>query len=89
VAFLEYQLSRPYRDHMHLRENDSEQRWLFKTAKNTAPHAQLEEEIHSLRRKLEQMVFEGRPMTSDAVIELSSILDSKINEYMNKTKKER
>jgi hypothetical protein len=88
MAFLEYQLN-PYRNHMHLRENDSDQRWLVKTTKKTNPHALLEEEIYSLRRMLEQMVLEGRSMTSDAVIELSTILDSKINEYMNKSKKNR
>jgi plasmid maintenance system antidote protein VapI len=86
LAFLEYQLN-SYRNHMYLRENDAEQRWLMKSGKKTDPYAHLEEEIHTLRRLLEQMVNEGRSMTSDTVIELSTILDSKINEYMIKTQK--
>jgi hypothetical protein len=81
VDFLEYELN-PYTIHRHLRDNDSEQRWLIKTAKKSSSYSKLEEEIYSLRCMLEQMVIEGRSMTSDAVIELSTILDSKINEYM-------
>jgi plasmid maintenance system antidote protein VapI len=77
----------PYSNHMHLRENDAQQRWLIKTSRNTAPHAYLEEEIQALRRMLEQMVNEGMSMTADTVIELSTILDSKINEYMKKIQK--
>ena len=88
MAFLDYQLN-PYRNHMHLRENDSEQRWLIKTAKRSSLASHLEEEIYSLRSMLEQMVLEGRLMTSDAVIELSTILDSKINEYMKNSAKSR
>jgi hypothetical protein len=88
VAFLEYQLN-PYRNHMHLRENDSDQRWLIKSAKKSSSASHLEEEIYSLRSMLEQMVIEGRLMTSDAVIELSTILDSKINEYMKNSAKSR
>jgi hypothetical protein len=88
VAFLEYQLN-PHRNHMHLRENDSDQRWLIKTAKKSSSASPLEEEIYSLRCMLEQMVLEGRLMTSDAVIELSTILDSKINEYMKNSAKSR
>jgi hypothetical protein len=74
---------------MHLRENDSDQRWLIKTAKKSSSASPLEEEIYSLRCMLEQMVLEGRLMTSDAVIELSTILDSKINEYMKSSAKSR
>ncbi|MCD1262018.1 aspartyl-phosphate phosphatase Spo0E family protein [Paenibacillus athensensis] len=88
MAFLEYQLA-DYRKHFQIRETDSEPHWLFKHAKKTASRTPLEEEIHSLRRMLEQMVVEGKEMTSDAVVELSTILDKKINEYMNKGKKSR
>jgi hypothetical protein len=88
MAFLDYQLTH-YSNHKHIRENDSNQRWLFMTDKNAAPHILLEEEIHYLRRMLEQMVIEGRAMTSDAVIELSTLLDSKINEYMKSGEKRR
>ena len=33
--------------------------------------------------------MEGREMTSDAVVELSTMLDHKINEYMTSWKKSR
>jgi hypothetical protein len=36
---------------------------------------------------LEQKVKEGVSMTADTVIELSTLLDSKINEYMKKIQK--
>lgn len=88
MSFLDYQLT-SYTNHMRIRENDSNQRWLFMTDKNATPDIPLEEEIHFLRRKLEQMVLEGRSMTSDAVIEQSTILDSKINEYMKSGEKSR
>ncbi|MBD0380066.1 aspartyl-phosphate phosphatase Spo0E family protein [Paenibacillus sedimenti] len=88
MAFMEYQLT-TYSKHLHIRENESEQRWLFKHAKKSKSLISLEEEIHSLRRMLEQMVVDGRAMTSDSVVELSTVLDHKINEYMNKGKKSR
>ncbi|TXK85540.1 aspartyl-phosphate phosphatase Spo0E family protein [Paenibacillus sp. N3.4] len=88
MAFLEYQLS-TYNKHLQIRENDTEQRWLTKRAKKFNSLNLLEEEIHSLRRMLEQMVLEGKEMTSDSVVELSTILDQKINEYMNRGKKSR
>jgi hypothetical protein len=88
MSFLDYQLTH-YNNHMHIRENHSNQRWLIMTDKNSAPDILLEEEIHSLRCMLERMVIEGRAMTSDAVIELSTLLDSKINEYMKNEEKSR
>jgi hypothetical protein len=88
MVFLEYQ-PKPYRNQMHLNQDDSEQRWLIKTANKSYSNSHLEEEIYSLRCMLEQMVIEGRSMTSDAVIELSTILDSKINEYMKHSVKSR
>jgi hypothetical protein len=88
MSFLDYQLTHNS-NHMHNRENDSNQWWLFMMDKDATPYILLEEEIHYLRRMLEQMVIEGRAMTSDAVIELSSLLDSKINEYMKNGEKSR
>lgn len=92
MAFMEYQLANN-RNHLHIREGESGKRWPFKIAKkspaSTSSLILLEEEIHSLRRKLEQMVLEGKEMTSDSVVELSSSLDLKINEYMNRVKKSR
>jgi hypothetical protein len=88
MASMEYQLS-TFSTHLHIRENESEKRWLFKHAKKSKSLTSLEEEIHSLRRKLEQMVVDGREMTSESVVELSTVLDRKINEYMNNWKKSR
>ncbi|MBP1993509.1 aspartyl-phosphate phosphatase Spo0E family protein [Paenibacillus eucommiae] len=88
MAYLGQQLTN-YSDFVQLREKRSDERWLFKTTKKPAPHALLEEEIHNLRCRLEEMVFDGAAMTSDTVIELSKILDSKINDYMKIVKKSR
>ncbi|BFT69931.1 MULTISPECIES: aspartyl-phosphate phosphatase Spo0E family protein [Paenibacillus] len=88
MAFMEYQLS-TYRKHLQINEQDFEQRWLTKRAKKRNSLNLLEEEIHSLRRRLEQMVLDGEEMTSESVVELSTILDLKINEYMNNWKKSR
>lgn len=88
MAFMEYQLS-SYQKHFKIREQDFGQSWLTKRAKKQNSLTLLEEEIHSLRRKLEQMVFDGEEMTSDAVVKLSTILDQKINEYMINGKKSR
>ncbi|MGO4530633.1 aspartyl-phosphate phosphatase Spo0E family protein [Paenibacillus sp. 2TAF8] len=42
----------------------------------------LEDEIRMLRSKMEQIFLEEKSFTSDVVIEISSLLDLKINEYM-------
>jgi hypothetical protein len=42
----------------------------------------LEDEIRILRTKMEQLFLEEKSFTSDNVIEISSLLDLKINEYM-------
>jgi hypothetical protein len=89
MAFLENQLSTYRKQHIQIREQDFGQRWLTKHAKKRNSLILLEEEIHSLRRRLEQMVLDGQEMTSDSVVELSTILDLKINEYMNNVKKSR
>jgi hypothetical protein len=42
----------------------------------------LEDEIRILRTKMEQLFLQEKSFTSDNVIEISSMLDLKINEYM-------
>jgi hypothetical protein len=42
----------------------------------------LEEEIHTLRVQMEQLVNEEQSFSSEAVVEMSGKLDRKINEYM-------
>ncbi|MDT3425050.1 hypothetical protein J2Z22_000563 [Paenibacillus forsythiae] len=44
----------------------------------------LEEEIHVLRRRMEQLFMQEKSLTSDNVVEISSKLDLKINEYMKR-----
>lgn len=42
----------------------------------------LENEIYHLRNKMEQAVWQEHSMTSEVVVQISSKLDRKINEYM-------
>nr|WP_238656000.1 aspartyl-phosphate phosphatase Spo0E family protein [Paenibacillus piscarius] len=42
----------------------------------------LEAEIQSLRSRMEQLFVQEKSFTSDKVIAISSLLDTKINEYM-------
>ncbi|WP_227793252.1 aspartyl-phosphate phosphatase Spo0E family protein [Paenibacillus guangzhouensis] len=42
----------------------------------------LEDEIQFLRLKMEEIVLLEKSFTSDIVIQISSLLDVKINEYM-------
>lgn len=42
----------------------------------------LEDEIYVLRSRMEQLFLQENSFTSDNVIEISSMLDLKINEYM-------
>lgn len=86
MAFLEYQLS-DYKQRLLVRDENAEDRWLFRRSRKSKAQLALEEEIHMLRCRLEQMVVEGRTMTSDAVVEVSMLLDSKINEYMSFSRK--
>lgn len=50
----------------------------FLSQKQTA----LEDEILSLRNKMELAIRQEKSLTSELVIQLSSLLDQKINEYM-------
>jgi hypothetical protein len=80
MAFPEYQLG-SYRLFSGIREND---RKFYSTSAKIVPTEQsLEEEIHKLRQKMEQLAMQEGSFTSDAVVELSNLLDRKINEYMN------
>lgn len=42
----------------------------------------LEEEIHMLRSRMEELFEQEQCLTSPCVVEASNILDAKINEYM-------
>ncbi|WP_322904461.1 aspartyl-phosphate phosphatase Spo0E family protein [Paenibacillus campi] len=43
----------------------------------------LENEIHMLRTRMEQMFIEKQSFTVEDVLEVSMLLDIKINEYMH------
>jgi len=42
----------------------------------------LENEIRALRSEMEQLFLQEQSFTSDSVIQISTLLDLKINEYM-------
>jgi hypothetical protein len=48
----------------------------------SARRLSLEDEIRILRSRMEQLFLQENSFTSDNVIEISSLLDLKINEYM-------
>lgn len=65
-----------------LREKD--RNWLSKLS--PSHEDRLEEEIRELRMKMEQLYLEQGSLLSSAVIEISRLLDEKINEYINRTR---
>ncbi|SEF89371.1 aspartyl-phosphate phosphatase Spo0E family protein [Paenibacillus sp. UNC499MF] len=86
MAYLEYRLA----DNSGWFSHDvTDQRWLSKRPAKLASLFHLEEEIQFMRNRLEQMVQSGEAMTSESVIEMSMLLDHKINEYMNLVQKSR
>lgn len=78
--FCDYELSN-YRGE-YMAEDNTHGKWSIKSAKSTPSEITLEDEIHMLRRKMEQIFLEEQSFTSEIVIEISSLLDLKINEYM-------
>ncbi|MBB6021304.1 hypothetical protein HNR77_002397 [Paenibacillus sp. JGP012] len=65
-----------------LAEGDHGDRWSVNPDHASMPNISLEDEIRMLRSKMEQIFMEEKSFTSDVVIEISSLLDLKINEYM-------
>ncbi|MFD0620426.1 MULTISPECIES: aspartyl-phosphate phosphatase Spo0E family protein [Paenibacillus] len=53
-----------------------------KARNSFSPAIALEDEIQFLRLKMEEIVLLEKSFTSDMVIQISSLLDVKINEYM-------
>lgn len=82
MAFAEY-ACRSYRGSMLVREHDKGSKWAYRLSKDPSPSTSLEEEIYILRRKMEQMAVKEQCLTAPKVVELSMILDKKLNEYMN------
>lgn len=68
-------------------EGNTTNQWMDGENQQNSPHAvTLEDEIHLLRSKMEKIFLQEKSFTSDIVIEISSLLDLKINEFM-KTRK--
>lgn len=83
MAFPEYRL----RQHLNVgwvHENDRKAKWIFGKRKATSSSTSLEDEIYRLRQELEALVQSGNSLTSPRVVEISMVLDTKINEYMNR-----
>lgn len=83
--YCDYELS-PYRGDF-VAEGQEHDKW--SSAKSTPQDISLEEEIHMLRRKMEQIFLQEQSFTSEIVIEISSLLDLKINEYMKANPKKK
>jgi hypothetical protein len=71
------------------REQDLSSQWFYRPIKSASPEQFLEDEIYFLRRRMEHMFIQEQSLTSESVIEVSSLLDRKINEYMNKMSQSR
>lgn len=84
MPFLEYQIS-GYPKKWHVSESSESCTSSKNSYKASSLHA-LEEEIHFLRLQLEQLVLEGKEMTSEPVVQMSMLLDFKINKYMQLVK---
>lgn len=85
MAFPEHRLSS---NHGLFLESNSQSRF-FRRRKKIDNSIMLEEEIHMLRLKLEELAAEGNSLTADHVVYTSALLDQKINEYMNLIKRSR
>ncbi|GAB6988367.1 aspartyl-phosphate phosphatase Spo0E family protein [Paenibacillus pini] len=69
-------------------EGSNQGRWTTKT-ENAVKNISLEDEILMLRKKMEQIFMQEQSFTSEIVIEISSLLDLKINEYMKSNPKKK
>lgn len=87
MAFPEYQLRQYF--HGLVREKGQQAKWNFGKKKQSSSALSLEEEIYQLRLKLAERVQQDKSLTSPEVVEISMMLDKKINEYMSHNKKSR
>ncbi|MNJ50713.1 hypothetical protein D3C77_459960 [compost metagenome] len=77
----------PYEIIGHIAEGNETNQWMNKESRTISPQAvTLEDEIQLLRTKMEEIFLEEKSFTSDIVIEISSLLDLKINEFMKSQK---
>ncbi|MFD0872347.1 Uncharacterised protein [Chlamydia abortus] len=76
-----YLNSAPYHN-LLLREKDSHLRWVTEPAKPSNALLVLEEEIRVLRMQMEQMYMEEPCFNNSSILEISRLLDKKINLYL-------
>lgn len=81
MAFAQY-ACRSYRGSMLVRDNEKGSKWAYRMSSNPSPSISLEEEIYDLRRRMEQAASSESSLTAPKVVEISMILDRKLNEYM-------
>lgn len=75
-------------DNMIIAEGNDTNQWMNGEDRPNSPQAvTLEDEIHLLRSKMEKIFLQEKSFTSDIVIEISSLLDLKINEFMKTHKR--
>lgn len=68
-------------------EGNESKQWDDEATRRTSPQAvSLEDEILMLRSKMEKLFQQENSFTSDIVIEISSLLDLKINEFMKSSR---
>ncbi|MCR8843811.1 aspartyl-phosphate phosphatase Spo0E family protein [Paenibacillus sp. SC116] len=68
--------------HSIFRDENDHSKWSGRTRDVSSKLLMLEQEICLLRKQMEQMFQEEQSFTAHNVIEISSMLDIKINEYM-------
>ena len=75
--------------HSAVCEKSRSMRWAYRATRNPPPAStsSLEDEISNLRQIMEQAANESDSLTSDVVVEISRLLDDKINEYMKQLRK--
>lgn len=80
MAFIEY-AGRAGLEAGLIREKDSGSPWAYRH--KLTPFSVLEDEIYHLRIRMEQIFNREQCLTAPNVVEISTLLDTKINEYMS------
>jgi hypothetical protein len=80
MARVQYAL--PARKLQIIRDPELTRAWMYRTVKSSPPALALEEQIYRLRLRMEQLFLQEQSLTAEQVIEASSQLDLKINEYI-------
>lgn len=77
----------PFYINSYVGEGNDEDQWMIQSRNAISlEDGSLEAEIQLLRNRMEKLFLQEQSFTSDIVIEISSLLDLKINEYMKSNK---